>query len=236
MNQVGTLVWKEWRSAVDTPMGYVIATAFLLAAGFFFGNSLFLMGQAEMRGYFSIMPLLLMFFVPGMSMRMLAEELRIGTFELLATLPLKTVHIVFGKYLAVLLQVAVLLALTFVYPVTLSWLGNIDAGQIAASYLAALLLGGAYAAICLFASSLSRNAVVAYVIGFGLLLTLYLLQQAVPLLSPAMQEVLGVISPIEHYQLMLRGVIGLDDVVCLLATSGVFLAATIFQLEQRRWA
>jgi ABC-2 type transport system permease protein len=97
-------------------------------------------------------------------------------------------------------------------------------------------LGGAYAAICLFASSLSRNGVVAYVIGFGLLLTLYLMQQAVPLFPSSMQDALGVISPIEHYQLMLRGVIGLDDVVCLLATSGVFLAATVFQLERRRWA
>ena len=236
MNRVGTIVWKEWRLAVDTPMGYVIATAFLLAAGFFFGNSLFLIGQAEMRGYFSIMPLLLMFFVPGMSMRMLAEELRIGTFELLATLPVKTVHIVFGKYLAILLQVAVLLALTLVYPVTLSWLGNVDGGQIAASYIGALLLGSAYAAICLFASSLSRNAVVAYVIGFALLLALFLLQQAVPLFPPAVQDALGMLSPIEHYQLMLRGVISLDDIVCLLVTSGVFIAFTVFQLERRRWA
>jgi len=235
MSQISTLIWKEWRTAVDTPLGYVIAVAFLLTTGFFFGNSLFLMGQAEMRGFFSIFPVLLIFFIPAMAMRSLAEEKRSGTFELLATLPVSTMQIVMGKYLAVLLQVVVLLGFTLVYPLTLATLGNIDAGQIAASYMAAFLLAAFYTSVCIFASSLTRNAVVAYVLGLSLLLAVFLLAQAAPLFSPFVQNVLEIVSPLSHYQSMLRGVVHPGDVVFLLALCVVFLAAAHFQLERRRW-
>ncbi len=235
MKPVFALVWKEWRTAVDTPLGYVIAVAFLLASGFFFGNRLFLMGQAEMRSFFSILPVLLMFFIPAVSMRALAEEKHSGTFELLATLPVSTIQIVAGKYLAVLLQMTVLLGFTLLYPLTLAMLGNIDGGQIAASYMAACLLIAAYVAACIFASSLTHNAVVAYVLGFSILLAVFLLAQAAPLFSPAMQNVLYIISPLSHYQSMLRGVIYMEDIVFLLSLCWVFLIAAHFQLERRRW-
>jgi len=235
MKPVSAIIWKEWRTAVDTPLGYVIAVAFLLAAGFFFGNRLFLMGQAEMRSFFAILPVLLMFFIPAISMRALAEEKRSGTFELLATLPVSTVQILAGKYLAVLLQMTVLLGFTLLYPLSLATLGNIDGGQVAASYMAAWLLIAVYVAACIFASSLTNNAVVAYVLGFSMLLAVFLLAQAAPLLSPAMQDTLEIMSPLSRYQSMLRGVVYPGDVVFLLALCGVFLAAAHFQLERRRW-
>jgi len=235
MKPVSAIIWKEWHTAVDTPLGYVIAVAFLLAAGFFFGNQLFLMGQAEMRGFFAILPVLLMFFVPAMAMRSMAEEKRSGTFELLATLPVNTLQIVAGKYLAVLLQVVVLLGFTLVYPLTLATLGNVDAGQIAASYMAALLLTALYTAVCIFASSLTNNAVVAYVLGLSLLLAVFLLAQAAPLFSPFVQNILEIASPLSYYQSMLRGVVHLEDAVFPLALCGVFLTAAHFQLERRRW-
>jgi len=235
MKPVLAIIWKEWRTAVDTPLGYVIAVAFLLASGFFFGNQLFLMGQAEMRSFFAILPVLLMFFIPAVSMRALAEEKRSGTFELLATLPVNTGQIMAGKYLAVLLQMTVLLGFTLLYPLTLTTLGNIDGGQIVASYLAAWLLVAVYVAVCIFASSLTSNAVVAYVLGFSMLLAVFLLAQASPLLSPAMQDVLEIISPLSRYQSMLRGVVYMEDVVFLLSLCGVFLLAAQFQLERRRW-
>jgi len=232
---VAALIQKEWRTAVDTPLGYVVAVAFLLAAGFFFGNRLFLMGQADMRSFFSILPILLMFFIPAMAMRSLAEEKRSGTFELLATLPVSAMQIVMGKYLGIVLQVIVLLGFTLLYPLTLATLGNIDGGQIAVSYMAALLLAALYTAVCIFASSLTDNAVVAYVLGLSFLLAVFLLEQAMPLLSPFMQNILGIVSPLSHYQNMLRGVLHLEDAVFFLALGGVFLAAAHFQLERRRW-
>ena len=229
------ICWKEWRVALDTPLGYVVATAFLLASGFFFGNHLFLAGQADMRGYFSVMPLLLMFFIPAMTMRMLADEQRSGTFELLATMPVTTIDIVAGKFLAVLLQVSALLALTLFYPATLSLIGNLDGGQVAAAYVALLLLSACYIAISLYASALTSHAVVAYVIGFGLLFGLFIMMQAMPTLSPAVQDMLAALLPLPHYQLMLRGVIGLDNIGTLLSITALFLVLTWFQLERRQW-
>lgn len=220
---------------LDTPLGYVVTTAFLLASGFFFGKNLFLVGQAEMRGYFSVLPLLLLFFIPAMSMRMLADEQREGTFELLATMPVRMRDIVFGKFMAVLLQMFVLLALTLAYPLSLSLIGHIDVGQIAASYLAILLLAAVYVAVSLYASSLSSHAIVSYVLGLGLLLGLFLLAQASPTLPASMQDWIAMLSPVQHYSNMLRGVVGLEDVVLLIVASVVFLVLTWFQLERRGW-
>jgi gliding motility-associated transport system permease protein len=236
MRRVLAIVWKEWRQSIDTPMGYVVAVAFLLAAGFFFGNTLFLVGQADMRSYFHVLPMLFMFFIPALTMRLLAEERHSGTFELLATLPVREVEIVAGKYLAVMLQLILMLALTLVYPASLSLLGNVDGGAVAASYVGALLLAAAYAAICLFASSLTRNAVVAYVLGFGMLLFFFLLGQASPELSSAMQDWLTLVNPVDRYQSMMRGVISLGDVTFMLMLALAFTALARFQLERRKWS
>jgi len=235
MSRVLAITWKEWRVAMDTPLGYVIAVAFLLAAGFFFGNHLFLAGQAEMRGYFGVMPLLLMFFIPAMTMRMLADEQRSGTFELLATMPVQTVDVVAGKFVAVMLQLTALLALTLCYPATLALIGNVDGGQLIAGYLGLWLLAACYVAISLYASALTHHAVVAYVIGFAMLFALFIVTQTMATFSPASQDMITAISPISHYQLMLRGVVGLNDVGAFVAVVAVFLALTWFQLERRRW-
>ncbi len=235
MNRILAISWKEWRVALDTPLGYVVAIAFLLATGFFFGNHLFLVGQAEMRGYFSVMPLLMMFFIPAMTMRMLSDEQRSGTFELLATMPVRTIDIVAGKFVAVMLQVSMLLALTLFYPATLSLIGNLDGGQLAAGYLALWLLSACYIAISLYASALTLHAVVAYVIGFGMLFALFITTQAMATFSPASQDFITAVSPVAHYQLMLRGVIGLGDIGAFVSAAALFLALTWFQLERRRW-
>lgn len=235
MNRVWQLCWKEWRVALDTPLGYVVAVAFLLAAGFFFGNTLFLVGQADMRGFFATLPLLLIFFVPAIAMRMLADELRAGTFELLATLPLTTRDVVLGKYLATVSHAGALVLLTLLYPLTLAMLGDPDGGQVAAGYLAALLLLCACSAIALYASALTSHAVVAYVVGFAILLGFYLLAQAVGTFSPMVQEVVVMFNPVSHYHNMLRGVVALDDLVFFVLLSVLFLVLTWFELERRRW-
>jgi len=193
------------------------------------------MGQAEMRGFFSVMPLLLMFFVPAMAMRLLADELQSGTFELLATMPISSLQLVAGKYLALLLQLTLLLALTLLYPWSLSLLGDPDGGRIAAGYLALLLLASGYSAVSLFASSLTRHPMVAYIIGFSLLFALYLASQAMLTLPPMVQAWLQMLLPLPGYQSMLRGVIGLENIFYFLCMSLLFLALTCFQLERRRW-
>ncbi len=235
MMQVLAICRKEWRVAIDTPLAYVIGVAFFIATGFFFGNTLFLVNEADMRGWFGVLPLLLIFFVPAMAMRLLADEKRSGSFELLATLPVSTLSIVGGKFLALFTQLAALIGLTLLYPWTLSSLGSLDTGQVMVSYLGLLLLAAAYAAICLYASALSRYEVVAYVFGFILLLTLFLLSQVATIFPPAVQNLLLQLSPAAHYQAMLRGVLVSGDVMYLLAVTAGFLGLCWFELERRRW-
>ena len=235
MSRVWMICRKEWWVWMDTPLGYVIAAAFLIASGFFFSSNLFLLGQADMRTWFSSLPLLLMFFVPALAMRMLADETRSGTFELLVTMPLRTIDIVLGKFMAVMLKMLMLLMATLLYPLSLLLLGSPDIGQVTASYIAAILLAASYAAICLYASSLTRYEVVAYVLGFGMLLALFLVSQSMGLFPPSTQDAIMMLSPLAHYQSIIRGVLTLEDIVYFVVLTILFLTLTWFSLERRRW-
>lgn len=235
MNVMIALCQKEWRINLDTPQGYVVSIAFLLVSGFFFGSSLFLNGQADMRHWFSILPLLFIFFIPAMSMRLLADELHDGTYELLATMPTRTIDIVLGKYLSLLSHITFLLVLTLVYPLTLSLLGDMDMGLVMAAYLATWLLAAMFAAACLYASSLTSHAMIAYIVGLMLLLAMFLLTQLAPTLPVYLQDIIALLGPINHYHNMLRGVVSLDDVMLFITLIAVFLSLSWFELERRRW-
>jgi len=235
MSAILALCQKEWRIALDTPQGYVVSIAFLLASGFFFGGNLFLNGQADMRHWFAVLPLLFIFFIPAMSMRLLADELRDGTYELLATMPIRTWDIVLGKYFSLLGHITFLLALTMLYPLTLALLGDVDMGLIMAAYVAAWLLAATFSAMCLYASSVTSHAMVAYIIGLALLLFFFLLTQVSPTLSTSTQDWIVLIAPINHFQNMLRGVVALNDVMLFVMYIVVFISLSWFQLERRRW-
>ncbi len=235
MSVIFALCLKEWRISLDTPQGYVVSIAFLLASGFFFGNNLFLYGQADMRHWFAVLPLLYIFFIPAMSMRLLADELHDGTYELLITMPTRTLDIVLGKYLSLLGHTTLLLALTWLYPLTLLLLGNLDMGVVLSSYLAAWLLAALFSAMGLYASSLTQHAMIAYIVGLILLLVVFLLTQASPTLPIVLQDWIALLGPINHYQNMLRGVVSLADVVLFISFTVIFLSLTWFALERRRW-
>ncbi len=235
MNAMIALCQKEWRISMDTPQGYVVSAAFLLATGFFFGSNLFLTGQAEMRHWFGVLPLLFIFFIPAMSMRLLADELHDGTYELLATMPTRTIDIVLGKYLSLLGHITFLLVLTLIYPLSLSLLGNVDSGLIMAAYLAAWLLAATFAAIGLYASSLTSHAMIAYITGLMMLLVVFLVSQVAPTLSTSLQDLIVMLGPISHYHNMLRGVVALGDIMLFLMVITIFLSLSWFELERRRW-
>jgi len=235
MNVVFALAQKEWRIHMDTPQGYVVSIAFLLASGFVFGNGLFLNGQADMRHWFAVLPLLFIFFIPAMAMRLLADELHDGTYELLATMPTRTIDIVLGKYLSLMGHITVLLGLSWLYPLTLSLLGNLDMGSVMVSFLGAWLLAALFAAVCLYASALTSHAMIAYIIGLVLLLVFYLLTQASPMLPVFMQNMIAQLGPMNHYQHMMRGVVSLEDIMLFVSGTTIFLALSWFALERRRW-
>ena len=240
MGSVWTNTWtftvKELRSFFNSAVAYVILTLFLLIAGWFFATSLFLIGQADLRDVFStVIPLIFLFFIPALTMRLIAEEKKSGTIELLVTLPVRDVEIVLGKYLAAVILLAAALALTFAYPLTISLLGNPDGGALIGGYLGLLLMGGAYLAIGMFTSGMTQNQIVAFITGFVLIFALFMLDKVVMFFPGPIASVLEYASVTYHFENLARGVIDSRDVIYYLSLIILFLFLAVRSLEARKW-
>ena len=156
MKNMFVITYKELRAYFTSPIAYVVIAAFLVIMGVFFSLIVYFTRVASLRGVFGNMAFILLFVAPALTMRLLAEEQRSGTIELLLTLPVRDWQVVLGKFLASLAVYAVILALTLYYPLLMLRLGNPDRGPIVSAYLGLLLLGASFLSIGVFTSSLSR--------------------------------------------------------------------------------
>ena len=199
MSNVLPIFKKEMRSYFTSPVAYIVMTVFLIITGWFFSTSLFVIGQASMRNVFSIIPFVFTFFVPALTMRMLAEERKTGTFELLVTMPVSDIEVVLGKYLAsvALLSLSVLLTLTYAF--TIGALGDVDAGVILAGYLGLILLGAGYVAIGILASSLTENQIVAFIISFVVIFVLSMVDKMLLFVPTSMATFFEYLSAEYHF-------------------------------------
>lgn len=236
LSNTWTFAQKELRSFFNSAVAYVILTLFLLIAGWFFSSSLFLVNQADLRDVFSvIIPLIYLFFIPAITMRVIAEEKKTGTIELLVTMPVRDVEIVLGKYLATLILLATALALTFAYPLTISMLGNPDGGALIGGYLGLLLMGAAYLAIGVFTSGLTPNQIVAFITGFALILVFFMLDKVIVFFPGAVASVLEYASVTYHLENLARGVIDTRDIIYYGTVITLFLFLAVRSLEARKW-
>ncbi len=145
---------KEIRHYFLSPIAYIVISIFLLVTGWFFFTPFFLYNQASMRDFFNLLPMILAFVIPAVTMRLFAEEFNVGSYEILLTMPITVRDVIAGKFLAGVLFVVAALIPTLAYPITVSFLGQLDWGPVAGGYLGAVLLAGAFTAVGLFASSL----------------------------------------------------------------------------------
>jgi ABC-2 type transport system permease protein len=226
---------RELRTYFNSPVAYIVVTVFMLLAGYLFFNTVFIEKQAEMRGYFGLTPMLFTFIIPAMTMRLIAEEKGTGTIELLITMPVRDWEVVVGKFLAALGLLAVLLGLTLVYAFTLSTIGPIDKGPTYGGYLGLLLMGGAYVAIGVMASSFTRNQIVAFILAFAISFSLYLFGRVVQIVPPALQPIISFLSIDNHFESISRGVIDTRDVLYYLSVIAVSLVIATVSLESRKW-
>ena len=157
MRNVWLIAGKEFRSYFNSTIAYIFMVVFLVLTAllFFELQKFFVVGQATLRDFFGLVPIVMLFFVPAISMRMWAEERKLGTLETLMTLPLRDWEVVLGKFLASLLFMLITLALTFPLPIMVGAIGHPDGGAMFCGYLGLVLLGGAYLAIGLWISSLT---------------------------------------------------------------------------------
>lgn len=241
---------RELAAYFCTPLGYVFAVIFLFISCAYYAGSLFQNGKLEMRGLFENLPLLLLFFVPATAMRLWADERKTGTLELLMTYPLPAWQAVLAKFAAGTLFLAAALALTFHLPLLLQFAlrppapaAGPDWGPILGGYLASLALGMTYLALGAFASSLTGNQVVAFVLAFGLNMLLYLL--ALPAVLNAVRETLGgagasLAVQMERFGILgrfnsiARGVLDTRDVVFAASLCGFFLFLNVLVIQRRR--
>jgi len=237
-----TILKKEITSYLSSLVAYVTIGVFLLVSGLFLwvfpDSSILNYGYATLNSLFSTAPYLFMFLVPAITMRSLAEERKEGTFELLLTRPLTDWQIVLGKYFASLVLVFFALIPTLVYYYSVYVLGtpqgNIDTGEVIGSYIGLFLLGSAFCAIGLFASSISKNQVIAFTIAVFLCFFFYSgfdsLSQLLSLQNLSLEN-LGIN---EHYQSVSRGVLDTRDLVYFILLTGLFLCLTLFVLIKQR--
>ncbi len=236
---------RELFSLLNSLMAYITIGIFLLAAGlllwFFPDTSILDYGYAELTGFFSLAPFLFMFLIPAISMRSFAEERREGTYILLATRPLTDWQIIWAKYFACLILVVFSLFPTLIYYYTISELalpaGNVDTGAIIGSYIGLVFLGASFTAIGVFASSITRNQVIAFAIAVFLCFMMYTGVDAMAkmeLLSP-LQGILLFLSVNEHYQSISRGVLDTRDVVYFLTLVFFFLLLARYAIGGRKW-
>jgi gliding motility-associated transport system permease protein len=231
---VATIARRELGAYFQSPVAYVFLVIFLLLAGVFtftFGG-FFERGEASLAAFFNWMPWLFLFLVPAVGMRLWSEERRLGTMELLLTMPVASWQAIVGKFVASWLFLAIALALTFPMIVTVNWLGDPDNGVIASGYVGALLLAGAYLAISSMTSAMTRNQVIAFIVAVVLCLVLILVgfSPVTDMLSrwasPRMVESVARFSVLTHYDGFQRGVIDTRDLAYFLSIVAFSLFAT----------
>jgi ABC-2 type transport system permease protein len=240
MKQIWILTKRELQAYFDSLMAYILLILFLGFSGFFTwinGNDVFFIKQATLMPFFSIAYWTLFFFIPALTMRLLSEENRMGTIELLLTRPVSNWQVIMGKYLASLLLIFVALFLTFLYPLTLSTIGNIDGGEVFSGYLALLLFSSMMIGIGLFTSSIGNNQIVSYLlalfIGVFFQIIFGMLGQNLP---GVVGHVLDYLSTSTHFESMTRGVLDTRDILFFAGITFVMLVFSETMLIRKRYA
>ena len=240
MTTILRIARKEFASFFSSPIAFIFFGAFLAVTlfVFFWVETFFARNIADVRPLFEWMPLLLIFLVAAVTMRMWSEERRSGTLEFLLTVPVKGYQLVFGKFMACLGLVAVALVLTLPLPLTVSQFGPLDWGPVFGGYLASLFLAAAYAAIGLFISARSANQIVSLILTAVVCGIFYLLgsDALTGLFGNRAAEILKLLGTGARFDAITRGVIDLRDLYYYLSLVGVFLTLNIFALEWLRWA
>ncbi len=227
---------KELRQFFSSLTGYITIIVFLLLNGFFLfflkDTNLFDFGYANLDQFFDLAPWIFLFLIPALSMRSFADEFRSGTFEILQTKPITNWQISMGKYFAVIIVILVTLLPTVLYVYTIHYLaaeGGIDIGGIIGSYLGLIFLAGVFAAISLWCSSVTSNAVVAFLLGAFSCLVLYFGFNAIsklPVFSGNVDYYLEMAGIDFHYRSISRGVVDTRDIVYFISLIFLFLFST----------
>jgi ABC-2 type transport system permease protein len=237
MHNTLTIARKELRSYFDTPVAYIVLVTFLLVTGWMFFSTFFLMGRADLRMLFSPSPfspsMLLVIIAPALTMRLVAEEKKSGTIELMATLPITDTELIIGKFLGALALVVCAIGATFFYPISISWLGDLDWGPVLAGYVGLMLFASSLLAIGLLMSTFTDNQIVAFIMSFIICAGLYFLFWLKFLVPEILAPVLEYISVSFHLDNLARGVLDTRDVLYYVTLTAGALFLSVQSLKNQ---
>ncbi|MGH7527328.1 MAG: Gldg family protein [Gemmatimonadales bacterium] len=238
MTRISTVARRELKALFDLPTGYVLLVVFLALNAFFFFRQAYISNTASLRPMLDFLPWEFLFFVPAVTMRALAEDIRGGQLEVVLAQPLSELELLLGKYLGALLFLWIALALTLLIPLGLSVGADLPWGTIVAQYVGAALLAAGLAGVGVWASSLTRSQITAFIVSAGVMFLLVLvgLDPLLVGLPPALGAVAARLGVLSHFESLGRGVIDLRDVIYFVSLAGVFLALAYAALLGRKLA
>jgi ABC-2 type transport system permease protein len=235
MRSVWIVAKRELYAYFVSPIAYLVAAAFLFLCGLFFVGGVTRWQDATLEPMLGSLSIVLIFVAPVLTMRLLSREQDVGTIELLLTAPVRDWEVVVGKFLASLLYYLGLVAVTGLYLVVLAAFGEPDLGTIGAGYLGLVLLGAEMLSLGVFTSALTRNQVVAAVLGVVASVSLWLVGILSGIFDQGMRDVIAYVTPSEHYYNFLDGIVDTRDLVYFVSATFVFLFLASRVLESRRW-
>lgn len=242
MRAVGIIVKREFASFFATPVAYVFITIFLMLSGIFtfFIGQFFERGQADLLPFFNFHPWLYLFLVPAIAMRSWSEERKSGTIELLMTLPISVTQAVLGKFIAAWAVLGLSLLLTFPLWLTVNYLGNPDNGIILAAYIGSWLMAGAFLAVSLCMSALTKNQVIAFILAIVVCFLFVLSGSPIVLdvfqgwASAMVIDTIASLSFLTHFEAMAKGVLALNDMGYFIIVIAIFIVANHMIIEQKK--
>tara|TARA_Y100000994_G_scaffold89592_1_gene74039 strand:- start:16470 stop:18704 length:2235 start_codon:yes stop_codon:yes gene_type:complete len=228
MKQLLTILKKDLRSYFDQPTGYILNIIFIVAIVFMFFRTIDTTNEASLRPMFSLLPWILAIYIPAVSMRLFSEEQRDGTLEILFTQPVRGTTVILAKFLAGLIFITIGILGTILIPISLAFAGNLDVGALVAQYIGAILLSSSLVSIGIFASSLTKNQIVAFIISLSV--SMILLVLGLDFINITLPSSLSILlqdlSPLTHFSSITRGLIDLRDVLYFISIDIAFLSIT----------
>ncbi|MGI1689957.1 ABC transporter permease [Thermoanaerobacter uzonensis] len=227
---------RELKGYFFSPLAYVLLGFYLLISGYFFSTFVLSTHYSVLSPILSSMVTVFMFISPILTMRLISEDMKTGTDQLLLTSPVTVTDIVIGKFFSAMFVYLVALVITFLYPIYLKLYSSPDMGSIISGYIGVFLIGATFISIGLFASSLTENQMIAGIIGFALILVLWLISWLGDVFSGKAKTIFQNLSFFDRLNNFLNGLVNLSDVVFFISVIIFFIFLTIRVVDKRRWS
>jgi ABC-2 type transport system permease protein len=233
MNKCWNIFKKEFKAYFVSPIAYIVISVFLLVTGWFFFTTFFLYNQADMRNFFTLLPIVFAFIVPAVTMRLFSEELNTGSYEILLTMPVTFLNVVIGKFMAAVAFIISMLVPTISYPIFISFIGKLDWGPVMAGYIGAIMLGAAFSAVGIFSSSITRNQIVAFITGTAICFALTLVERMMFFVPAGSVTVLEYLGANVHFQNVAKGIIDSRDILYFISVSFIALYGANLVIQRK---